>query len=65
MSKSDAIFTVSYEQLMWRVTLDGKPFGDYRSKQNALRGIEDARYSLETNGRRAKVVIGAERVRQI
>ncbi|WP_395646135.1 hypothetical protein [Terricaulis sp.] len=44
--------------MIWRVTLDGVFFGDYRSKQNALKGVEDAREALETKGRGSKVVMG-------
>ncbi len=58
MTRPDSVFVVSFIRMIWRVTLDGVFFGDYRSKQNALKGVEDAREALETKGRGSKVVMG-------
>lgn len=58
MTQPDSIFVVSFTRKIWHVTLEGAFFGDYRSKENALKGIEEAREALEASGRGSKVVMG-------
>lgn len=58
MNRPDAVFVVSFTRQIWHVALDGVFFGDYRSKQNALKGVEEAREALEASGRGSKVVMG-------
>ena len=41
---------------IWRVTLDGAFFGDYRSKTHAIEGLDDARRALTAAGRVVNVV---------
>lgn len=43
MTNPNPIFLVSYERLAWLVTLDGARFGTYRSKQNAIKSVNEAR----------------------
>jgi hypothetical protein len=57
MSKPESVFTVSYEMLVWKVMLDGVLFGNFRSRQNALRGVREARQALVATGRDVSVVI--------
>jgi hypothetical protein len=45
MSVATPTFVMSYSDLVWRVTLNGAPFGAYRSKQNAVKGVNEARES--------------------
>ena len=50
------VFGLSLRRAIWRVTMDGIFFGDYRNKQQALDGIADARLGLEASGRVIKIV---------
>jgi hypothetical protein len=60
VTQQDTVFRVTFSRLIWRVTLDGAFFGDYRSKQNALKSIEEAQQK-NVSLRRAKVLFpGAE-----
>jgi hypothetical protein len=49
-------FRLATRHGIWRVTLDGAFFGDYRSKQHALEGLEDARRALVGAGRDVEIV---------
>lgn len=42
---------------IWRVTRDGRFFGDYRAKGHALQAIAEARQTQEASGQRVSVVI--------
>lgn len=42
---------------IWRVTRDGRFFGDYRAKGHALEAIAQARRTQEASGQRISVVI--------
>ena len=55
----DPVFVVSYSRLAWHVTLDGAEFGSYRSKQNAVNGVNEARQATDKRLLRAKLVMGA------
>ena len=57
-TKSDFVFVVSLTRSIWRVTLSGAFFGDYRSKQNALKAVAEARQDLDAGGKHSSVVIG-------
>lgn len=59
MIDQDSIFLVSYSRLTWRVTLDGVLFGKYRSKQNAIKSVNDARQTSDRRLRSARLVMGA------
>lgn len=52
-------FCLTFRHRIWRVTLDGEFFGDYRSKDQALQGVDDASHALGTVGRTVKVVVNA------
>jgi hypothetical protein len=41
---------------VWRATLDGQFFGDYRSSRQASEGVEEAALALRADGRTVRVV---------
>lgn len=49
-SAQRSTFCLALHHGIWRVTLDGAFFGDYRSKQNALDGLYDATVALQKTG---------------
>jgi hypothetical protein len=57
MTDPEPIFLVSYDRLTWLVTLDGARFGTYRSKQNAIKSVNEARATPRLQN--AVVVMGA------
>jgi len=57
MSIFDSGYRVQLQNGVWRVTLDGRFFGDYRSKLHALEGVAVARRALEASGRTVGVVV--------
>lgn len=54
-----SLFELTLRHRIWRVTLDGAFFGDYRSKDEAMDGVADARRALDAAGRSVKVVVAA------
>lgn len=57
MSISNAVYSVQAHRGLWRVSLDGKYFGDYRSKEHALASVATAMRCLEATGRFASIVV--------
>ena len=57
MTHPHPIFLLSYDRLTWRVTLDDARFGTYRSKQNAIKSVNEARTTPGLQN--AVVVMGA------
>jgi len=55
-----SIFQLALRHGIWRVTLDGAFFGDYRAKAHALDGLSDARRELTAAGRSIDVLMPAE-----
>ena len=55
-----ATFAVAPYRGVWRVTLDGAFYGDYRSKQNALDGLSDKSHALKTAGVVVNVITSIE-----
>ena len=41
-------FTLRLRHRIWRVTLNGNFYGDYRSEADALEGVADAQRKLRT-----------------
>jgi hypothetical protein len=59
MAPLSSLFELTLRHRIWRVTLDGSFFGDYRSKDEAMDGVADARRALDAAGRSVKVVVAA------
>lgn len=57
MTAPVSIFAINLHHGIWRMTLDGRFFGDYRSKEQALEGVAAARIVLGAVGSSARVVI--------
>ena len=57
MSAPQSVFAIKLHHGIWRMTLDGRFFGDYRSKDQALEGVAAARLVLGAVGSSARVVI--------
>ena len=55
-----AIFRIALSHRIWRVTLDGAFFGDYRSKQHAQESAREASSALAAAGREASIVVVAD-----
>lgn len=51
MALPQSTFVVTLRHRIWRVTFDGLFFGDYRSKRQALDGIEQAQRKLASVAR--------------
>lgn len=56
MSAPRSTFQIALRHGIWRVTLDGAFFGDYRSKAHALEGLGDAQRALTAAGRVVNIV---------
>ena len=50
---AEAMFLITLRHRIWRVTLDGQFFGDYRSKRDAKESADEAARALD---RPAKVI---------
>lgn len=53
-----SIFQITLRHAIWRVTMDGRFFGDYRSRSQALAGVAEARVALDATGRTVSVIMG-------
>ena len=59
MAAPKSLFQLTRRHQIWRVTLDGVFFGDYRSKQQAMDGVADARRALDAAGRTVEITVTA------
>jgi hypothetical protein len=57
MTDAASVFLVSYDRLTWRVSLNGVAFGAYRSRQNAVKAVNEARRTPDLQS--ALMVMGA------
>lgn len=57
-----SIFRITLRHGIWRVTLDGRFFGDYRSKADAIESVEEARSALAAGGRMTSIIVAAEQL---
>jgi hypothetical protein len=55
-----SLLQITLQHGVWRVTLDGRFFGDYRSKSQAIESAEEARRAMAISGRITNVVVAAE-----
>jgi hypothetical protein len=60
MTKARSILQITLRHGIWRIWLDGKFFGDYRSKIQALEAADAAQRAMATIGRIADVVVKPE-----
>jgi hypothetical protein len=60
MSAPPSTFELKVHHGIWRVTLDGLFFGDYRSKANAVEGIGESQRALAGAGRFVKIIMPDE-----
>jgi len=51
MSEPPAIIDVTLRRRVWRVTLDGVFYGDYRSERHAADSVQAAAAALRKSGR--------------
>jgi hypothetical protein len=56
MSASPSTFRIIVRHSIWRVTLDGDFYGDYRSLGDATDGAESAAAALRAEGRVVTIV---------
>jgi hypothetical protein len=54
------VIQINLRHGIWRIWLDGKFFGDYRSKSQALEAAEAAQRAMATIGRMGDVVVKPE-----
>ncbi len=60
MSPLQSTFELTQRHGIWRVTLDGQFFGDYRSKAGAVASIGESERALGATGRFVKIVMPEE-----
>lgn len=56
MNPAASTFEIKLARRIWRVTLDGVFFGDYRTRRHADESAEAAAASLRKAGRTVKVI---------
>lgn len=56
MSDSPAIFQTILRRGIWRVTLDGAFYGDYRTQRHANESVDAAARGLRGSGRAVQIV---------
>jgi hypothetical protein len=47
---------ITFNRRIWRITLDGAFYGDYRSKRHAVESADAAALALRSKGRTVNVV---------
>jgi hypothetical protein len=61
MNPPVSTFEIKLSRRIWRVTLDGAFYGDYRTRRHAVESAEAAAAALRTQGRTVKIVATLER----
>lgn len=56
MTAGRSTLQITFRHGIWRVWLDGKFFGDYRAKSQAVEAAETAQRAMATIGRLADIV---------
>lgn len=56
MTATRSTLQITLRHAIWRVWLDGKFFGDYRAKSQAVEAAEAAQRAMATTGRIADIV---------
>jgi hypothetical protein len=57
---SSSIFRAAQRSGVWSVTKDGQFYGDYMSRDQAIRGACNGARAVEAMGRQAKVLAGSD-----
>jgi hypothetical protein len=60
MGPPASVFAIKLSRRIWRVTLDGAFYGDYRTRQHADESAEAAVKALRKEGRTVKIVSPTE-----
>lgn len=56
MNAPAAVIEIALFRQIWRVTLDGVFYGDYRSRRHASEGADAAALALRAGGRMVQIV---------
>jgi hypothetical protein len=56
VERASAVIQIALFRRIWRVTLDGIFYGDYRSRRQAAEGADVAALALRTDGRNVQIV---------
>lgn len=56
MSAPASTFLITFNRRIWRVTLDGVFYGDYRSRRHATDSADAAAMALRSKGRIVNIV---------
>ena len=56
MSAPASTFLITFNRRIWRVTLDGVFYGDYRSRRHATDSADAAATALRSKGRIVNIV---------
>ena len=56
---SHSVFRAAQRAGVWSVTKDGEFYGDYMSRDQAIRGACNGAQAVEATGRQAKVLVGS------
>lgn len=56
MSAPASTFLITFNRRIWRVTLDGVFYGDYRSRRHATDSADAAAAALRSKGRIVNIV---------
>ncbi len=57
MSTTPSIIQIVLRRGIWRVTLDGAFYGDYRSKRHATESADAAAMTIRKAGRQAQLLL--------
>lgn len=57
MSAPDSTLLIALNRRIWRITLDGAFYGDYRSERHAKESADAAAVALRGQGRKVHVVV--------
>lgn len=57
MSAPGSILQITFRHNIWRVWLDSKFYGDYRSRADAVESAETAQRDMARTGRRSSIVM--------
>lgn len=60
MTPVRSILQINLRHGIWRIWLDGKFFGDYRSRSQAVEAAEATQRAMATSGRIADIVVKPE-----
>jgi len=59
VSEPASVLRITFGRGIWRVTLDGAFYGDYRTRGNAIEGADAAANALRAKGRKITILTPA------